>query len=132
MAEGVAGFNCSLVAGDQTIGKGRDVSLDMSATEIDTTKRDSDGWKEFIQGLKEWGATVDQLWVPTDTGLQTLRDAYLLGTELSAVFTDDDGWGFSGTVIVTGLGKPEPLDDAVALNATLKGTGALAVVTGTS
>lgn len=132
MAEGVAGFNCSLVAGSQTIGKGRDVSLDMSATEIDVTTRDSSGWKEFLQGLKEWGATVDQLWVPTDAGLQALRDAYLSGNELSVVFTDDDGWGFSGTAIVTGLGKPEPLDDAVALNVTLKGTGALSVVTGTS
>lgn len=129
MAAPYAGFDCVLTVGGSTVvGKAQNVELTGSAAEIDVTTRSSDGWKEFIQGLKEWGASIDQLWVPTDTGLQALRDAWLTGDELAATFLDPDGNGFSGQIIVTGLNKGEPLDGAAVLPVTIKGTGPLSVV----
>jgi len=132
MAAPLPGFDCVLTFGGNVVGKAQDVDLTMSATEIDVTTRDAGGWKKFIQGLKEWGLTTDQLWVPTNAALQAIRDAYLNGTEVAITVLDEDGFGWSGCVIVSGLGSPQPLDDGVQLNATMKGTGALTPVTGTS
>lgn len=125
MAAPLAGFDCVLALGGNTIAYAQDVELSMSASEIDITTRNDSGWKKFLQGLKEWGATVDHLWIPTDAGLQAIRDAYVDGSELLATFYDDSGKGFSGQVLVTGMTFPQPLDDGVDLNVTLKGTGAL-------
>jgi len=125
---GKAGFNCVLTAGGQTIGKARDVEMPMTADVIDTTVRDVAPWRDKIQGLKTWTSTVDQLWVPTDTGLQTLRDAFLNGTQIACTYLDEDGYGFSGNAIVTGLTFSQALEDAVFLNVTLEGVGAVAVV----
>ena len=47
---GKKGFNCTLTAAGQTIGKAQNVDLDMTADEQEVTTRDSAGWKEFIQG----------------------------------------------------------------------------------
>jgi predicted secreted protein len=78
-----------------------------------------------LQGLKSWGSNVDQLWVPTDAGLQALRDAFLSGDELFAEFADADGYGFKGKVLVTGMDMDQPLEGGVTLPITLTGTGAL-------
>ena len=130
MSAPLAGFDCVLTVGSDTVGKAQDVELSMSATEIDVTTRDASGWKKHIQGLKEWGATIDQLWVPSNDALEALRDAFMDGSELSASFEDDSSEGFSGTVIVTGLTFGQPLDDGVTLNVTVKGTGALSPLSG--
>ena len=122
---GKKSFNCTLTAGGQTIGRAQNVDLDMTADEEEVTTRDSAGWKEFLQGLKEWTAPVDNLWVPDNTGIQTLRDAYLNGTEIGVAFKDEDNYGFSGNAIVTSLKMGQPLAEAVAMPITLRGTGAL-------
>jgi predicted secreted protein len=124
----LAGFNAVLTVDGNTVGKASDVELSLGSTEVDISTRDGAGWKAFLQGLKEFSATVDQLWVPTDAALQALRDSWLNGTLLAAVFTDDEGNGFSGDVFVSAMSKGEPLDDAVTLNCTLRGTGTLSLV----
>jgi predicted secreted protein len=130
MLQGVAGFNCVLKAGGNTVGKAQDVELPMTATEVDTSTRDGAGWKSFIQGLKEWGATIDHLWVPSNAAYQALRDAFLNGTEIAVEFEDDGGDGFSGNALVMGLTLGQPLDDAVTIPITIKGNGALSVLSG--
>lgn len=132
MTDGTAGFEMDLIAGGVVIAKARDVTLDTSATEIDVTTRDSRGWREFIQGLKEWGISVAQLWVPHHVGLETLESAYLHGDELIVSLRDPNGFGYDGRCIVSGMSKGEPLDDACTLDCTLKGTGGLDPVEGTS
>ena len=124
---GLAGFNAVLKSGATTIGKAKDVELDVTASELDTTTRMSGGWKEFIQGLKEWNITVDQLFIVSDAGLILLRDAFLNGTQIAVSMEDENDDGFSGTVIVTNMKFAQPLDGAIMLPVTLKGTGALVV-----
>ncbi len=127
---GQAGFGCVLKIGTNTLGIAENVELSATGTALDTTTRSSAGWKEFVQGLKEWGATVDQLWVPTDAGLQAIRSAFLNGTVLAVQFLDANGVGFSGNCIVTSMKRGEQLGQAVKLPVILKGTGALTSVTG--
>ena len=124
---GLVGFNAVLKSGSTIIGKAKDVELDVSASEVDTTTRMSGGWKEFVQGLKEWSITVDQLFIISDVGLILLRDAFLNGNELAISMEDENEDGFSGTVIVTNMKFAQPLDGAIMLPVTLKGTGVLVV-----
>lgn len=131
---GTAGYQCVLYASthatpDDEIAKAKDVELSASGNAIDISTRDGNGWKEFVAGLKEWEVTVDQLWVGTDAGLQALRDAFLAGTLMYVKLVDAAGYGFSGTCYLTSMKRGEPLDGAVVLPVSLKGTGALAVVT---
>ena len=122
---GKKAYNCTLTFGGNTIGKAQNVDLDMTADEEETTTRDSAGWKEFLQGLKEWTAPVDNLWVPDNTGLVAIRDAFLNGTQVGVAFKDEDDYGFSGNCIVTSLKMGQPLAEAVTMPVTLRGTGAL-------
>ena len=125
------GYECVLTAGLQTVGKARDVTGPTgTATEVDVTVRDSGGWKEFEQGLKEYGITIDQLWVPTDAALQALESAYFSGSQIAWQAVDANGYGYSGNAIVVGIDFGQPLDDAVVMPVTLKGTGAMSPVEG--
>lgn len=131
---GTAGFNCILYAEsttppNQVIAKARDVELSANGEVIDISTRDSDGWKEHIPGLKEWELSMDELWVATDTALQALRSAFLNSTLLYVKIVDAGGYGFSGSGYLTSMKRGEPLTGAVSFPCTLKGTGALSVVT---
>lgn len=124
--QGSAGYEGVITAGGQLVGKGQDADLTLNKTPIDVTTRDSGGWKEFTSGLKEVDISIDQLYVPTNAGLLALRDSYLNDTLLAVTIVDPDGFGWSGNAIVVTLGSPNPMDDAVKLNVTLKGDGAWA------
>lgn len=125
---GKRGYNCVLTAGEETVGKAQTVELEMTADEVDVTTRDSNGWREWLQGLKAASATVDQLWVPTNGGLLALLNAYMDGSVLEVSFEDEDGIGWSGCAIITGIRRPEPLDGAVGLNVTIRLTGPMTPV----
>jgi len=45
-------------------------SLDLGADDIDITSFDSEGWKEFLAGLKEWSGSFEGNFVPGDTNGQ--------------------------------------------------------------
>jgi predicted secreted protein len=109
--------------GGHTCGKARSVDLELNAGEVDVTSRDSQGWNEYLQGLKNGQATVDQLWVPTDSGIVAIQAAYEDGTLLACEFKDKDGAGYSANCIITKLSNPQPLDGAVGFNVTLRITG---------
>lgn len=123
------GYKCVLTVGGETVGKARDVELSADSNEIGKTTRESNGWNEWEQGHKNWSISAEELWVPSDSGLQALRSSYLNGTELAVELKDENGYGFSGTVYVASMGVSQPLEGSVVMPATLKGTGALAVVT---
>ena len=124
--QGTAGYEAVITAGTEIVGKGQDADLTINKTPIETTTRDSDGWKEWTHGLKEVDLTIDQLFIPTNDGLLALRDSFLGDTLLAITYVDANGFGWAGDAIVIGLGNPQPMDDAVKLNVTLKGDGAWA------
>jgi predicted secreted protein len=124
--QGTAGYDAVITAGGDIIGKGQDSELTINKTPIDTTTRDSGGWKEWTHGLKEVDMSIAQLYIPTNAGLLTLRDAFLNDTLLAVTYVDANGFGWSGNIIVIGLGNPQPLDGAVMMPVTAKGDGAFA------
>lgn len=129
---GAMGYECALTCEGVTIGKAQDVGLDLSRAMVETTTRDSGGIGQYKAGQLDGTGSIDQLWVPTNAGLQVLQNAFLAGTSMDVVWQDADGWGWTGCALVSGLSHPQPLNDAVQLNCTLQICGAVAAQAGTS
>lgn len=102
-------------------------SLDLGADDIDITSFDSNGWKEFLAGLKEWSGSFEGNFVPTDTnGQQALINAWLNGQSVSLELRIDATKKFSGSAFV----KPSvemPVDDKGSFSCDFQGTGQLTV-----
>lgn len=102
--------------------------VDMSADTIDVTTLDSaDGFREYLQGLKDAGEiSMSGFFKPDDTnGQAALLTAFEDGT--TDAYTIDfpsalnASWGFNG--IVTGFSTGANLEDGVTFEATIKVTG---------
>jgi predicted secreted protein len=100
-------------------------SLDLGADDIDITSFDSDGWKEFLAGLKEWSGSMEGNFKPTDAaGQKAILAAWAAGTPITFTFKVDGTTSFSGSAFV----KPSievPVDDKATFSCDFQGTGAL-------
>ena len=100
-------------------------SLDLGADDIDITSFDSNGWKEYLAGLKEWSGSIEGNLKTDDTnGQKAILNAWLNGTKLSFTFEVSSGVSFQGEAFV----KPSievPVDDKASFSCDITGTGAL-------
>lgn len=100
-------------------------SLDLGADDVDTTNFDSDGWKEFLAGLKEWSGSIEGNFVADDTtGQKAIFQAWLNGQALEFTFEVSSGVTFVGSAFV----KPSvevPVDDKATFSSDIQGTGPL-------
>lgn len=113
------------------IGECKDITLSVSAEEIDATSMDSGGWKEFIPGLMEWTAETEALYVGADVGQESLYNALTGRTPVKIRFRPKVGTGhdqFTGDAIITSWSVAAPLSDAAASSLSFRGTGVLARV----
>lgn len=123
------GYNCVLKIGGNTLGKARNFDPTYTTGEQDITTRASAGWRERQGGLKEWTASIEALWVATNTQLQALWNAYVAGTPLLIYWDDGAGNGRQGDAIVTTFHPgPQDLENAVLLSIDLASTGAVTVI----
>jgi len=99
----------------------RDLTLSLTASEVDITTRADDGWRARRAGLREWGAEFELLAVSGDIVWDSLENAFTEGSNLTATIADYLGHSVSGTVYVTSFTRNEPLDGAVTANVTLVG-----------
>lgn len=104
-------------------------SLDLGADDIDITSFDSNGWKEYLAGLKEWSGSIEGNLVTGDTnGQKAILNAWLNGEELEFTFEVSTGVTFKGDALV----KPSievPVDDKASFSCDIQGTGALTLPT---
>ena len=104
-------------------------SLDLGADDIDVTSFDSNGWKEYLAGLKEWSGSIEGNLKTDDTnGQKAILNAWLNGTKLSFTFEVSSGVSFQGEAFV----KPSievPVDDKASFSCDITGTGALTLPT---
>ena len=100
-------------------------SLDLGADDIDVTSFDSNGWKEFLAGLREWSGSCEGNFDSTDTnGQKAILQAWLNGNELAFTFEVSSGVSFTGNAYV----KPSievPVDDKASFSCDFQGTGPL-------
>jgi hypothetical protein len=130
----IAGFNArvsiSVDGGTsyQVIGEARDATLSISQNEIEATSFDSNGWMEYIPGMKEWSVDIEALYVPTNVAQENLYEALVEGTTLKIKLLPKTGTGnagYTGDVFVTSWEINPTPDDAVSVSVSFRGTGEL-------
>ncbi len=104
-----------------------DWNLDINADLIDVTNLDSNGWKQFLQGLKEWaGKATANYMVHSDTnGQKALQDALLNGTTVQLEFNLNGTNKYTGTAYVKKVGVASQLKDKIKVDFEFTGSGAL-------
>lgn len=103
-------------------------SISMTTEEIDTTTKDSDGWKEIILGLRSWSITGEGLTEFSATyGFDDLVTIWKNKTLITVSFKTDnvDDKVFSGSAYITELTEDAPMNDATTYSFTMQGTGVL-------
>ena len=102
-------------------------SLDLGADDVEITSFDSNGWKEYLAGLKEWSGSIEGNFVAGDTnGQKAILNAWLAGETLEFTFEVSSGVTFEGEALV----KPSievPVDDKASFSCDIQGTGALSL-----
>jgi len=107
----------------------RGATLSRSAETLETTSKDSQGFKEFEAGFKEWSIETEGLFVDGDAGFAELEDAFMNGTKLKVQIAYPNGSKYEGLTVVTDLGLDMPYDDMATASATFTGSGLLTKVT---
>lgn len=122
----LTGKSGSVYVGANKVAEISNWSLDIGADEIDITNFDSDGWKEFLAGLKEWSGNAEGNWKMSDTnGQKALQDALLGGTTVALELRLDANNKYAGDAFITGISIESPNDDKIPVTFDFRGTGAL-------
>lgn len=121
----IAGMGGSVYIGVNKVAEISNWSLDLGADDIETTNFDSQGWKEYLAGLKEWSGSIEGNFKPDDTnGQKAILQAWLDGTVVEFEFKVSDSVTFEGSAFV----KPSievPVDDKASFSTDITGTGPL-------
>jgi predicted secreted protein len=125
----VTGTGGAVKLGTNKIAEISNWSLDLGADDVEITSFDSEGWKEYLAGLREWSGSIEGNFDSTDTtGQKAILNAWLNGTKLSFTFEVSSGVSFQGEAFV----KPSievPVDDKASFSCDITGTGALTLPT---
>jgi predicted secreted protein len=125
----VTGKEGAVKLGEDKIAELSNWSLDLGADDVDITSFDSNGWKEYLAGLKEWSGSVEGNFVADDTnGQKAILAAWAAGNELTFTFEVSSGVTFEGDALV----KPSievPMDDKASFSCDITGTGELTLPT---
>jgi len=103
----------------------RDLTINTSANEADTTTRGNSGWRSTTPTLRELTLEFEMLHKPGDAAFQTIRDAYLNSTavELCALSGErgaEDSEGPKGSFTITNFSRGEPLEEGITVSVTAK------------
>ncbi len=98
----------------------KDLTLDLSASEIEASTRVHGGWKGYLRGLKDASIEFKSNWDPADEFLQDCLDSFLNGTALAFFISDGDGSGLDADFQVMKFPRQENLDSAQEITITIK------------
>jgi len=125
----IAGYGGAVKLGANKIAEISNWSLDLGADDIEITSFDSQGWKEYLAGLKEWSGSMEGNLKTDDTnGQKAILNAWINGETLEFTFEVSSGVSFQGEAFV----KPSievPVDDKASFSCDITGTGALTLPT---
>jgi hypothetical protein len=105
----------------------RDVNGNFETGEADVTTRANNGWRATAATLREMQLEFEMQWKPADAFFNAVRDAWLANGEIAATALDgaDDSSGKQGPAAnfsVTNFSRAEPLEEAMTVSVTLKGS----------
>ena len=130
----IKGHNGTVTAGASLVGTAKIWSLDMTASETDSTVFSDGGWSAVCAGLKTWSGSITVMFDGgSDAGEDILIQSFIDGTEIALVLFTGDGSGtdtateYSGNVVITSM--PITVDVSACLELTFgfSGRGALTI-----
>lgn len=110
---------------DRAFGHSRSFSLNLEASPIDATSRDSAGWSEFIMGQRSFTFDFEGLVNFDDNiNIEFLNNAVINRTKFLVKFTTDLGGSlvFNGYCYISSITADSPMEDVVTYSGTLQGT----------
>lgn len=100
----------------------RGATLNRSADTIDGTSKDSEGgWKENLQGFKEWGVDCDGALVASDEAYDHLEEQFEAGEPVNVIIELESGKQYKGAAIITDFPIEMPYDDLATYSISLTG-----------
>lgn len=124
------GIDFLVKIGTSVLGGQRGATLNRGKDTIDTTTKQSGGWKEFESGLKEWGVEADGLLVEDDIAYAALEAAYLDDTAVTVEIATPSGAKYSGSALITDFPIEMPYEAEASYSVTFQGTGPLVKAAG--
>ena len=122
----IKGLEVLLYVGNNVVGGQRGASLSMSADEIDTTNKTTEGYKTFLVGLKEWSISCDGIVFVGDAGYDALVEAFLAGNTIKVQLKNEAGsFAYEGDVAIASMDFDAQYDDALTYSCELRGASAL-------
>jgi len=120
----IAGKGGSIKFDNGSIAEMENWSLDVGVDEIETTNFDSNDWKEFRAGLKEWSGSFEGNLVKGHKAALFDKLGTIASIELKVTATDG-AITFTGQAFLTGLNVEVGVADKASLSADFRGTGPL-------
>lgn len=105
-----------------------DCSIEISMDTIDTTTKDSAGWRDLLPGLRQASINTSNLYEDSSTeGVDELWTAFLARTPLTLRFSTEvvGEERFTGSFYLTSLSLTGGVEDAASYSATFELSGAL-------
>lgn len=105
----------------------KDLNANMSKNETDVTTRCSDGWSEFIEGLKDLTIEFGMLYDPADAGFTAIKNSAFDNTKSVEVFVSDGDisasgsyYGFRAECMVSQFSRGETLGEHLMMDVNLR------------
>lgn len=103
-------------------------SISISESSRDTTTKQSAGWTERLEGLRDWSVSTSHLFAEdASNGLQDIWTAFNSRNEVSILFSNENtgDYRWNGRARITSIEKNAGTEDNVTYSVTFEGTGAL-------
>lgn len=103
-----------------------DVSMGLTVSEVEVTRRCSGGFREFLQGLTDASLEFGMLFEQGDAGYGALRDAFINKTTVVVYAVSGDITaagtyeGLKMEALVSSFSRDETLGDALKVSVTLR------------
>lgn len=107
----------------------RGATLNRSADTLETTNKDTEGWKDFETAYKEWSIDADGLYVSDDNAYQVIEQAFMNSERIMVQMATPSGEKYQGEAVITDLPIEAPYDDMATYSVTIQGSGKLEKVT---
>lgn len=109
----------------------KDASLSLDKETIDVTTKDSNGWNEYLHGVKSWSIDCSALLSPSqemeDATFNYLVKCFMEDLEVEVSVEINSKVQCKGKTLLTSLPISFPMGDAVSYDVTLQGNGPLTI-----
>lgn len=103
----------------------RGATLSRSVDTLETTSKNTEGFKDFEYSFKEWSIEADGLLVDGDEAFNALEEAFMNSEKVLVQMAFPSGKQYKGLAVISEIPIEAPYDDMATYSVTLQGAGKL-------